>query len=344
MKHPVAGLSYDFIFPKLHGMWSRAVVGDTLHHLVQAARPDALERALAGLGVDVKNRSEFQKRLTEMHIDELARVARLLDRKTADFYDALIDRYYFENLKTILHYHHFPSQDVSIEYLLIQSDFFPALDLEQVTSARNVNQLVRALPDHPVMEHMLPLLVELDDTKDLFVAESRLDRYCYGYMCAAARRLPRATRELGRGFVAMETDIENLIMALRNAAVYQLDSEILKELWIEGGERIPSEALQALADSADEGIDPSVLPKPYVRIVEQVTDQELYVVENDLWNLLYASAYEVFSDFDRPSGAVVAFPYLKRFELLNIGRVYEGIHFGLAPDAMQSMMIGVRRV
>ena len=231
MKRPVAGLSYDFIFPKLHGMWSKSVVGDALHHLVQTARPDALERSLAGLGVDVKDRSTFQKRLTELHIDELGRVARLLDQRTSDFYSALIDRYYFENLKTILHYHHFPNQDVGIEYLLIQSDSFPSFDLERVISARNVNQFVRALPQHPVMEHMLPLLVELDDTKDLFVAESRLDRYCYGYMCEAARRLPRATRHLGQTFVATEIDIENLVMALRNAAVYQLENEILEELW-----------------------------------------------------------------------------------------------------------------
>lgn len=342
MKRPVTGLSYDFIFPKLHGMWSRSVVGDTLQHLIQSGRAETLERALAGLDIDTSNRAEFQRRLTEAHIGELAHIARLVDERTAAFYDAFLDRYFFENLKTILHYHHFPDQEVAIDLLLIQSDSLPPIDIDRVTAAKNVNQLYNALPEHEVKGKLLRLLVELDDTKDLFLAESRLDRFYYEEFGAATRGLPQATRGRGKAFVGTEVDIENLIVAFRNAAVYRLGSEALKDLWIAGGDVLETATLQALAESADRDKGLALLPRTYARIVARVADQQLYVVENELWSYLHRIAYEAFSDFNRPHGAVVAFPYLKRFELLNIGRVFEGIHFGLAPDTMRRMMIGTK--
>ena len=52
-------------------------------------------------------------------------------------------------------------------------------------------------------------------------------------------------------------------------------------------------------------------------------------------------AVEAFTNYNRPAGSVAVFPLIKYVEILNIGRVFEGLHFGLAPEAIQSMMIGL---
>jgi hypothetical protein len=66
----------------------------------------------------------------------------------------------------------------------------------------------------------------------------------------------------------------------------------------------------------------------------------LYLAENALWNMHCRRARRCFADFDQPCRSIIAFPFLKRYEMLNIGRVFEGLHFGLEVSLIQGMMIG----
>ena len=65
-----ADLGHDFLFAKLHGMWAKSISGDRLMRLIEGGRRDALGRFLAELGIDINNRAEVQKRLTQHLIDE----------------------------------------------------------------------------------------------------------------------------------------------------------------------------------------------------------------------------------------------------------------------------------
>lgn len=340
----LANLNADFLFPKLHGMWARSMVGESLQRLIQSGREDAVSRALTPLGIDASRREEVQKQIVCAHIAELSSVQRLADPRTARFYSAFLERHFFENLKTVLHYHYFPEHGVSMQFLLIDAPGLPHFDAEALLAARNTHQLFTHLPPHPCREALLPLLVELEDTRDILAAESRLDRMFYAELLGAAGRLPLSTRQIGRELVRTEVDITNLVMILRNVVMYRLAADALRGLCLDGGLHLSPKALEKLYGAKGVPALVASLPRVYRRLLEPFVEGELYLSENALWNHLHRLAYGLFTDYNRPAASVVAFAYLKRFEMLNIGRVFEGTHFGLGAADIQEMMIGAGHV
>ncbi len=344
MQPRFSSLSYDFLFPKLHGMWARSIVGTTLLKLIHDGRQDAVARVLAPLGINVGNRSEVQKKLTLYLIKELGAIMHLLDKRTGSFYAQLIERFFFENLKIVLRYHYFPKTDVNIEFLLIDSPVLPQPDVSALLEAKNLNQFFQHLPAHDCNKELLPILVELDDTKDFFVAESKIDQLYYQSLYAAAKRLPLSTRRIAKELLRTEIDIINLIMIARNAQLYHLPQDKLLSLCIPDGFLLGKGGLQQLAEASQEKLALEAVPPEYAKTLRPLAQSELYVSENALWNLLYRKAYKAFMDYGSPDRAIVAFPFLKRSEVLNLGRVYEGIHLGLSTETVTSMMIGVNDV
>jgi len=343
MQKVLSALGTDFLFAKLHGMWAKALAGDGLRRLAETGKIEALARALAPLGVDVGRRAEVQRSLTQYLIGELASVMRLTDAHTATFYERFIERYFFENLKTILHYHHFPDQEVGIESLLIDSPHLPQVDADALLAARNVNQFYRHFPEHAVKRELLPILVELADTRDLFVAECQLDQLYYDTFLRAAQRLTPSTRGFGIELLRTEIDLNNLIVAMRNAHIYEMPTETVVGLFIPGGLLLHAGMLERFAAAPDVEAALAVLPPVYARILAPLTGAELYLSENALVSSLYRKAQMMFRDYNKPAASVLAFPFLMRFEVLNAGRVFEGLRFGLATDEILSMMIGGSR-
>ena len=93
----------EFAFANLHGRWSGFLRGDELRRVVQAASPDLLLRALAGRGIQVAALPEARRELVRHLGVELAQVMAMLDAGSAGFVGAFLRRFWYEDLKTILH-------------------------------------------------------------------------------------------------------------------------------------------------------------------------------------------------------------------------------------------------
>jgi vacuolar-type H+-ATPase subunit C/Vma6 len=339
-----ANLSTDFVFPKLHGRWAAAVKGEKLAALIRGGTVQAVARTLAETGVIVTDRLEVQKRLNEKLIREYTEMARLLPPALAAFYVCLADRALVDNLKTILHYRYFPKPTPNIHSLLISAPQLPQLPTEKLLEARSVHQFHLLLPRHPFTEHILPVLVELDDSRDLFVAEAQMDALYFRLLLETAGQTPLPVRRLAEGLVQAEIDIINIVLLLRNLSLYKLTAAEVMRLLI-GGSSFPG-----AASAADAAAAPSaerlaqLLPRQYRAAVAGVDGRPLYQAENALWCILYTDAETAFRDFNHPERSAVAYPYLKRFEHLNLARLFEGLVLGLNPALLESMMIGRRHV
>jgi len=325
-------------------MWARSFAGERLQNLVQAGSEDALRRALASLAIEMPQRREFQRQLTCHFITEIDSVKRLLDRRSAGFYAAAVDRFFYENVKTMMHCHFFPGRDVDSAFLLINAPGLPPFDAPGITAAKTVHQLFQQIPSHPVRDAILPLLVALEDTRDILAAECHLDQLFYDRFRAAAAALPLSMRTAGRRLVGTEIDIANMVMICRNLDLYELPPKAMSALVLQDGLLIDRDRLGVLLECSSRAAAVAALPRPYRTMLQPVVEGELYLSENVLWNQLHNLALSGFKDFNRPSLSVVSFPFLKRAEMLNIGRVFEGLHFGLTPSDIMGMMIGVAHV
>ncbi len=340
MRRAVTSLSADFLFPKLHGRWARSLTGAALQRLVQGGSAETIARALAPLGIAVARRADLQPQLIRHHIAELTAVQRLADYGTARFYAAFLDRHLFDDLKTILHYRLFPEHEVSIEVLLVNAAELPQLDAPALLGARDAGHFRSLLPDHPCGAAFLPLVAELEASRDLQAADGRLDRLFYGALVKAADQLPLGTRAGGRRLVRTEIDIVNLVMVMRNLLLYRLPAAAMCQRCLPDGLLLGAPLLESMVGSHDRAALVRWLPHPYQSLLAPLLEGELYLSENALWDHLYGLARDDFSDYDHPAASLVAFAFLKRFETLNIGRVCEGVHFGLGTASIREMMMG----
>ena len=340
MKASHMNASSDFMFAKLHGRWASSFTENKIVRLVRGENIQVLARELAALPVSLEDRTQVQQQLNSHLIRELAGIRRFLSQGEAHFYTHFLDKFFFENLKTVLHYRYAATAEDDIRSLLVSSPVLEKFDIDELVEASSLHQFYRRLPDHPVKGEVLPILVELDSTRDLFVAESKLDILYYRSFLDAARELGRATRTTAEELVRTEIDISNAIVFLRNAAIYQLGRDTIRDLTIGGGMSIDAASIDKLLVCETRPEVEHSLPQPYGRTVGKAGDEPLYMCENRLWTLLHMKAYEAFNDFGNPVRAAIAFPFLKRAEHLNLGRVFEGLYLKLAPRLVETMLIG----
>jgi vacuolar-type H+-ATPase subunit C/Vma6 len=346
MIKPDAHLSSDFLFPKLHGRWSTAVAGDQLENLIRANNLQAVVRLLTERGLSTGERVEVQKDLTRSLIAELAGIQRFLSPALAHLYSRLIDGYFLDNLKTLLHYRYFPPQSGQndIRTLLVDNLELPPLPAELMLEAKSVHQFFKLIPAHELRDRLLIILVELDDTHDLFTAESRIDALYFEWLLTAARELPVTIRHLALAFVRLEIDITNMVTLLRNLTVYKMPEERIFGLMIPGGALLAEDALTPLCSVSERRMFSDQLPREYRKMLAGHEADEIYRSENILWTHLYVMAEQAFKDYNHPARAVVAYPYLRRFEHTNLARLFEAAYLRLEPAIVRSMMIGVNHV
>ena len=334
--------SHDFIFAKLHGLWANAVKGDALDKLLRSGTPEALQRNLHAFGLDMPSREEFNKELLAREIGFLDRTARLLDEAAAEFYRSLIAKTYYSNLKTMLHYRFFPEREADVSWLLIDAPGLPSFKAEQLLEATGTKAFIAQLPLSSGMtaEALSNIIIALEKDKDIMAAECALDRMCYANILTHASAVPLDMRATCKELVECEIDITNICMLLRNIKTYKLDGKRLERLWLQGGAQLSLAQLSQLATAESIPKVVELLPKLYGNMLEPLKETALYHSENRLWNHLYGLAAKAFRDFDNEALSIAAFPFLVHFEALNIGRVYEAVHFGIPTRDMQDMMIG----
>ncbi|MBT7300336.1 MAG: V-type ATPase subunit [Victivallales bacterium] len=331
----------DFVFANLHGRWSRFLRGDELRRVVQSGSPDVLLRALAGRGVQVADLGSARSQLVRHLGEELSRVVDLLGGGLAEFYTAFLRRFWYEDLKTVLHVRIAGGRGVLAQGLLVDLPRFPRLPIQQMLEARDAESLLRCLSGvGGAREGLDAIVVELLETEDIPRSDAALDCLFFAELQRAAGRCPLSARQVARGLVELEIDTVNLVTVLRNRRTYQLPKEEILQLCVPGGEGTDEATLELLAEVGSPAEAAAILPRHLATCLRDRALEDLAAVEDDLRELLYRRARAAFRDYDRPVRSTVAYPYLKWVEVLNLGRLCEGMRFGMLPAELSPMLIG----
>ena len=342
MSIPNTNASHDFIFAKLHGLWANAIRGDALEKLLRSGTPEALQRNLHDVGIDASKREGFHRNLLMREFNQLTSISRLLDERSSAYYHALMSKGYFEDLKTILHYRFFPEHNVGIDEMMTGLPCSPTSNAKELIAAKGTEEFLgKIIYDFGTEpESLSKLVATLEKGHDIMMAECALDQAHYDHVLKATASTPIDIGKAAQEMTAIEIDIENICMLLRNIRTYHLPEKRMSTFWLKGGKYLDSRRLSALLPSSSVIAAVAQLPNPFQKMLEPFTDAELYLSENALWNHLYDKALRLFRDFDNPSLSIVAYPFLLRFETQNVRRIYEGVRFGIPARDMKDMMIG----
>ena len=340
MTKPSVNVSYEYLFARLHGLWMKSVHGEVLQTLAKAGSTEALAHLAHDVGLEgAEDRTNFHKQLILRENRTLEKVCMLLEGSLADYYRAFLRRAYYENLKMLIHYHHFPAGDTPVAYLLTDVSDWPKVNMAKALQARGTEEFISQLNLREHKEEIEAIIRRLAADKDIMAADCALDSIVYNDLLLAARTLEQPMREEALALVGEELDIINLTTILRNVTTYHLDSEKLAGYCLKGGALLVERQLKELSRQETRGGILGKLPSHYARVLSPLSQGELYVMENALWCDLYARVRKLFINFNTPEYTIVAFPFLKHFESLNISRIYEGIHFGLPARELLGMLI-----
>lgn len=335
-------VSHEYMYTRLHGLWSHLVRGEALEALIRAEDEEHLVRLLRGHGIECGKYDTFHRQLRIREMRILDGIRRQVGGAVGEFYRALMRRQFYTNVKTLLHqrsdYFHEHRHDVSAQ--LVELPFEEPVDLEKALSANGVDDFLAALRMSAPNPGMEQCVREFQRTKDILLAEARLDQMSYQERIDAARRLPRNLRDAALQLCGEEIDLLNIGILMRSVRTYRFAPELLSQLWLSGGRLLSCERLTALSQLATIPLVIAHLPRDYSTVLAPMSQGELYVLENRLRCGLYQRALRMLrsaEDFERIQ---IAFPYLLRFEMVNVGRVFEGVHFGVQAREMFEMMIG----
>ena len=334
----------DFVFANLHGRWSGFLRGDELRRVVQSGSPDLLTRALASRGVRIAHLGEARNELVRHLGGELARVAGLLGGGLAAFYLAFLRRFWQEDLKTLLHARVTGERSAQVYALLVDLPMLPRLPVRQMLDAANDSDALARLEEvEGAGEAVGKIAAGLLANKDIPSADAALDRDFFSALRQAADRCPWSARPLVRELVGLEIDTVNLVTLLRNRRTYQLPKEDVLSLCVPEGPGTGGKVLGALAEAQSPTAMADLLPRHLATCLRGRSFEDVAAVEDRLRELLHARARAGFRDYERPLCSTVAYPYLKWTEVVNLGRVCEGMRFGMLPTELSPLLIGEAR-
>ncbi|NMA43275.1 MAG: V-type ATPase subunit [Oligosphaeraceae bacterium] len=329
----------DFIFARLHGLISRAAVGERLRHLTSCVTEELFFQALANLGYDFDPKDNFQKQLMLRETRCLEDLMLWSSPAVARYLAVVIRTLNIESLKLLLSYRFQERLDLEPAELLTSLPGQSGYDYKALLEIEGDEQFIEQLPDCQDFPELGKVIARLAEDRDFMTADCAIDSFCFKSEMEQAKKLPLSMRNEAVELLSREIDVSNLSMLLRNVNMYHITPERLQKFWIPGGKFLSLSELNRLAIFENPGLVIEALPSPFAALLKDCREKELYHSEQALWNWLAKRVWQIFMDFSHPALSVVAYPYLLRFENINLGRIYEGIRFALPPNIIQEMMI-----
>jgi vacuolar-type H+-ATPase subunit C/Vma6 len=332
----------DFQYAHLHAWWSSSAQGDALVELAAAATPENFVHLLQNrCGIVVAEASRLQSQLMVRQYERLERLEKQLDAAGREYVRARCQTLMAENFKVLLNYRFFPERVGALQDMLIP---FPdpvvrKERLEMMLDAADTAQFIRMLPEFPHRGEMAEIIRQLDADKDIMRAECAIDNLTFQNELATASKLGGARAELATRLTREEIDLTNALTLLRNANFYHLEAPRLEAAWLQGGSRLAAEAWKRLAEARDTVTVLTELPPELTLRLKLSANEPLDQLENRLHGRLYHDALHCFYDAGRPELAMPAYVWLLRYETVNLGRIYEGLRFGLSRRAIEGMLI-----
>jgi len=330
---------YEFIFARLHGLWSNGIHGQRLHKLTTCVTEELFFQALGKLGLEVNEQESFQQKIAARQISRMHDIMAWADAATGRFIYAKIRHIADENLKLLLNYRFLPEHEIDISELLIPIPGERPYDHQKLLAIKELEEFIAALPDCQDLPELPEIIRKLAQDGDFTSSDCAIDSLSFQLEMDSAKRLPGSMRSVACELVSREIDISNLSMLMRNVNMYHIDNERLKKFWTPGGGVLPLSKLESLGRLQTSAELIGALPPPFAAMLHPFRDKELYHSEHALWEWLAKRAQQLFRDFTRPQLSLVAYLYLLHFETINLGRIYEGIRFGMPPAVIQEMMI-----
>jgi len=325
----------DYLATRLHARRSRMAEAERLDALCTIRTLPELSRAVR-LDTDYQAGAEFQRRVVQDLVQELAGCVRQVGGAGGELVAWLLARFQVENMKTLVRgFVNQISPEVLQEHLVTLPERL-ALDVKGLATAKSLEGFVEWLPPGTPRQRLREAVDRHRDQPQPFFLEAALDCGYFQELLAKIRQLSGEDQAVVRALALQEANFFQFMLAVRGRFHFDLPADALLALRLPGvfddWFKILLTAPDLLAAAkASVGIVFDELP------AEPGADE--VALEALAWKRFRRLANDTFRRDHMGLGAVVGYAGLRRVETANLITLSEGIRTGMTAEGIRARLV-----
>jgi len=326
-----------FLGTKVRGLRSKIFAGPELAELASIPSPLALYQKILGTDKEMTP-SEAQRAIIVQHVNHLMRILNFTGGARYALFEWLVRRYQAENLKVIARawLRKLPLPEIEKDLLPLPEQF--ALPFEKMLAAPDAATLISLAGVKELTGYAQAVTPVFSQDPRAFYLEAAIDKAFYTRAVKLAKALGAADRGPCLHIFKTEIMCYNLLFVLRCMQIYELSKESFADLVVEPSHFAKKSYIDLVGTAPVEKLLESVPSLKFVnRSGRPVTT--LADFEEILTRYLYRVIVRQYVLSGLDFGVVVAYYYMKYYELRDILRLGEAIRLGVpASEAVKRLI------
>ncbi len=272
-------------------------------------------------------------------------VASFMSGTHADVVTAMTRKLEVENLKGMIRLwfsNTVKRQNIDYRYgYLFQKEIVSEIDWERIVNAPRYEDIVTALARTPYGEAAARFEGASLAQSGLFPLETALDRVWVSLLWSVVGNLPADDRKLVKQVLDRDADLKNIINLVRFGYLYDLSSDTLRTLMLEGGTVSSTKDFDSYLACPKEDRSPQALvARRFPDLAKQLqeagamtTERQTLLVERYLFAVRRKSFRAILRGYPFSFGVILAYFYLEDRQDALIRTMINGINYGYrAPE------------
>jgi V/A-type H+-transporting ATPase subunit C len=278
-------------------------------------------------------------------------VAQLMDGIHAEIVEAMTRKLEVENLKGVLRLwfsNTYKQQNIDYRYgYLFQGRIVSSIDWERIVNAREFKQIIEALKRTPYAEAVEAFDGPKIGNEGMFALETALDRTWVRLLRTVVRRMHADERTLVEKVLDRDADLKNIINLVRFGYVYEVPSDTLRTLMLEGGSVTRSKEFEAYLASARENRSVHALvsrrfpdlARELQGLPKGTPEQQTLMVERYLFAVRKRSFHAMLRGYPFSFGIILSYFFLEERQDALIRTLINGINYRWSASAIREAAI-----
>lgn len=335
---------------KAHAMYGRRLTPQDYHELMrkqtisEAASYLKQQTAYAPLLHDVNenlvHRGELEKLLRRDLFQQYLKFFHYLGKKEIPFYRFLILKMEKEEILSCIRL--LNAGRIS-DYILTLPDFFAkyaSFDLYALAKIKNFNELLQLLKPTRYYEVLNKYNFGNDEKIDLVKIEIELNKLYYdGVIEVIKTSFPKGERKQLIDSFGMQIDLDNISNIIRLKKYYNANSNYISTVLLPYYFKVTREQIESIMQAPDADAAWLAACKTYYGASFKKYDYQY--VENYAQQIMYSYHKHLLRYSGSAPLTVISFIQLKDTEIKNIFHIIEGIRYGLKPNEIGKLLVGV---
>lgn len=341
-------MKYSAVITKIKGMYSKLLSTENYTELMNKKNVNGIVSWLklsAGYGHTLEkvneytiHRGEFERLFVRALLDDCKRIYRLLGNNEKLLLKALMTRFEYDSLKTIIRSFqtHTSPPNIFYEDLRVNNiGFGTGIDLWKCAEAKSLHELAEILKETKYYTIFKPFVVGDREYTDINIEMSLDNDYLLGTMDALSKLLSGDQKKGAEDFWGQEIDIMNILWIYRCKKYYNNTKEEILVHIVPYRYKISKEFISNLASSDIKEFKSIMLQTKYGKIFDNDDDR---IWEQNLRIFLYKLYKHHLRSDTYNFASIMAYVYLKEVDIKNIITITEGVRYNLEPLEIKKLL------